>query len=85
MRALKHTPAYPRMPFTDSAADARWVAHFVDWYNGEHRHSAIRYVTPRKPPNPESGDNYLDTHRRYKPLPKCPVWTQRGSGGQGGN
>jgi putative transposase len=22
------------------------VARFVDWYNGTHRHSAIRYVTP---------------------------------------
>lgn len=22
------------------------MARFVDWYNGTHRHSAIRYVTP---------------------------------------
>jgi transposase InsO family protein len=44
-RTLKHTPAYPRFPFADLASAERWVAHFVDWYNGEHRHSAIRYVT----------------------------------------
>lgn len=45
-RTLKHAPAYPRLPFVDVEAARRWVVHFVDWYNGRHRHSAIRYVTP---------------------------------------
>ena len=45
-RTLKHTPAYPRLPFADLASANRWVTRFVDWYNGTHRHSAIRYVTP---------------------------------------
>ena len=45
-RTLKHTPVYPHIPFANIAAGDRWVARFVDWYNGEHRHSAIRYVTP---------------------------------------
>jgi putative transposase len=45
-RTLKHTPAYPRLPFPDPASANRWVSRFVDWYNGTHRHSAIRYVTP---------------------------------------
>jgi putative transposase len=47
-RTLKHTPAYPRLPFADLASAQRWVSRFVDWYNGEHRHSAIRYVTPNE-------------------------------------
>jgi putative transposase len=45
-RTLKHTPAYPRLPFASREAARHWVAHFVSWYNTEHRHSAIQYVTP---------------------------------------
>jgi putative transposase len=45
-RTVKHTPAYPPHRFA-SPQDARaWVARFVAWYNGEHRHSGIRFVTP---------------------------------------
>jgi putative transposase len=47
-RTLKHTPAYPRTPFANITAAQRWVARFAAWYNGEHRHSAIRYVTPNE-------------------------------------
>jgi transposase InsO family protein len=45
-RTLKHTPVYPRLPFADLEATRRWVTRLVVWYNSEHRHSAIRYVTP---------------------------------------
>jgi putative transposase len=27
-------------------AARQWVGRFVQWYNHEHRHSAIRFVTP---------------------------------------
>ena len=45
-RTLKHTPAYPRLPFASRDAARQWVTRFVSWYNTEHRHSALRYVTP---------------------------------------
>jgi transposase InsO family protein len=45
-RTLKYAPAYPRLPFADAAAARAWVQRFVAWYNGEHRHSGIRFVTP---------------------------------------
>lgn len=47
-RTLKYRPQYPRKPFK-TLLDARaWVARFVRWYNTEHRHSAIRFVTPEQ-------------------------------------
>lgn len=45
-RTLKYRPEYPHKPF-ETIEDARaWVTAFVDWYNTEHRHSGIRFVTP---------------------------------------
>ncbi len=45
-RTLKYRPEYPSRPF-DSIEEARaWVAAFVEWYNTEHLHSGIRFVTP---------------------------------------
>ena len=45
-RTLKYRPEYPHKPF-ETLDDARtWVTGFVAWYNGEHRHSGIRFVTP---------------------------------------
>lgn len=45
-RTLKYTPAYPSRPFASLQAAREWVHRFVQWYNEEHRHSSIRYVTP---------------------------------------
>jgi transposase InsO family protein len=45
-RTMKYRSAYPTGPFPSFEAARRWVADFVAWYNGEHLHSAIRFVTP---------------------------------------
>ena len=45
-RTLKYTPAYPAQPFDSIDAARQWVSQFVQWYNEEHRHSAIGFVTP---------------------------------------
>lgn len=45
-RTLKHTPAYPRRPFSNLAVAESWMTCFGAWYNGVHRHSGIRFVTP---------------------------------------
>jgi len=45
-RTLKYRPGYPSRAFVDLQAARDWVADFVTWYNTEHQHSAIKYVTP---------------------------------------
>ncbi len=44
-RTLKYNVGYPKSFETIEEARA-WVAKFVHWYNNEHRHSKIKYVTP---------------------------------------
>lgn len=45
-RTLRYTPAYPKMPFGHIDEARKWVQVFVTWYNTEHRHSGIQFVTP---------------------------------------
>lgn len=45
-KTFKYRPAYPTQAFVDLVDARKWVAGFVDWYNNEHLHSAIRFVTP---------------------------------------
>src|SRR5690606_4352529 len=47
-RTLKYRPQYPRQPFSSLQQARVWVARFVRWYNTEHRHGAIRFVTPEQ-------------------------------------
>ena len=53
-RTLKYRPQLPLKPFEDLLHARRWVTDLVHWctgalvhwYNLEHRHSAIQFVTP---------------------------------------
>lgn len=45
-KTLKYRPAYPQRSFESLMAARQWVGTFVRWYNEEHRHSAIKFVTP---------------------------------------
>jgi transposase InsO family protein len=45
-RTLKYHPEFPTQPFADLGAARAWVEAFVRWYNTQHLHSAIRFVTP---------------------------------------
>jgi putative transposase len=45
-RTLKYRPEYPQKPFASIDEARAWVSWFVGWYNDEHLHSAIGFVTP---------------------------------------
>ena len=42
---LKYRPQYPERSFESIAAARIWKELFVRWYNGEHCHSALKFVT----------------------------------------
>lgn len=45
-RTAKYRPDYPKGPFNSLQAADAWLRQFVRWYNNEHRHSGISFVTP---------------------------------------
>jgi transposase InsO family protein len=45
-RTAKYRPQFPTKGFHDVEDARRWASDFVRWYNHEHRHSGIRYVSP---------------------------------------
>jgi transposase InsO family protein len=47
-RTAKYCPLWPQKPFDTLVAARAWVQRFAQWYNEEHRHSGIRYVTPAR-------------------------------------
>jgi transposase InsO family protein len=45
-RTAKYRPEFPAKGFADLEQARAWAAGFVRWYNHDHRHSGIRYVSP---------------------------------------
>ncbi len=47
-RTAKYCPLWPEKAF-ETLDDARaWVEQFVAWYNEQHQHSGLNYVTPEQ-------------------------------------
>jgi putative transposase len=46
-KTLKYRPSYPDGAFASIEEARTWVTKFVHWYNTEHLHSGIRFVTPK--------------------------------------
>lgn len=53
-KTLKFRPSFPTKGFKTLQEARQWVLAFTRWYNTQHRHSALRYVTPEQRHNGEA-------------------------------
>ena len=47
-RTAKYRPEFPAKGFASLDEARAWAAEFVRWYNVDHRHSGIRFVSPQQ-------------------------------------
>jgi putative transposase len=47
-KTLKYRPDHAVKPFATLADARRWAEPLLHWYNYEHRHSGINFVTPEQ-------------------------------------
>ncbi len=47
-RTAKYHPTLPSEGFTSLEKAREWALKFVEWYNNEHLHSALNFVTPEQ-------------------------------------
>ena len=65
-RTLKYRPEYPEHAFESITAAREWMERFVCWYNDEHCHSALKFVTPRQRHLGHDADILAHRHEVYK-------------------
>jgi len=65
-RTLKYCPQWPKDGFADLDAARSWVRDFIRWYNHEHRHSRIRFVTPAQRHRGEDQEVLAKRHALYQ-------------------
>lgn len=55
-KTLKYRPDWPSSGFNDVVKARDWVEKFVVWYNEEHKHSKLNFVTPAERHAGKDGD-----------------------------
>jgi len=63
-KTLKYRPSFPN-GFKSLEETRSWVKIFVKWYNEEHHHSSIKYVTPKQRHNAEDISILLKRKETY--------------------
>lgn len=76
-RTLKYCPQWPSDGFASLEAAREWVRDFMAWYNEEHRHSRIRFVTP----NERHRGDVSAAKSTYLPSLYCATFFAMGSSG----
>jgi len=61
----KYRPEFPEKGFADLQEARLWARSFVHWYNNDHKHSGIRYVSPAQRHAGEDRDILAARHGVY--------------------
>ena len=64
-RTTEYRPEFSAKGFTDIDDARGWVSNFVDWYNHDHKHSGIRYVSPAQHHAGEDRAILAKAHKLY--------------------
>jgi transposase InsO family protein len=65
-RTLKYRPEYPNKPFENICEARVWTNRFIHWYNAEHLHSSIYFVTPEDRHNSREIKILANRHNVYQ-------------------
>jgi putative transposase len=65
-RTLKYCPQWPVDGFASMEAARIWVSEFIAWYNHQHCHSRIRFVTPSQRHRGEDKTILKKRHELYE-------------------
>jgi transposase InsO family protein len=70
-RTAKYRPEFPTKGFASLDEARSWAAQFVRWYNVDHRHSGIRYVSPQQRHTGEDQTILAARHALYTHAKQC--------------
>lgn len=68
-RTLKYRPGYPRIPFANLDAARGWVHGFTRWYNEEHKHSGLKFLSPKQRHQGET-EEFMEGRKKVYELAK---------------
>lgn len=65
-RTCKYCPSYPSSGSATLDEARIWVKEFVKWYNYEHRHSRIKFLTPHQRHSGQEDEILSKRHQTYE-------------------
>jgi putative transposase len=65
-KTLKYRPGFPAQGFQNIHDAREWVHSFTQWYNLQHRHSGLNYVTPHQRHTGEAAEILANRKRVYE-------------------
>lgn len=65
-RTCKYRPDYPSKPFGSVEQAQAWMHKFVRWYNQDHKHSGLKFVTPAQRHSGQANDILAHREQVYR-------------------